>query len=284
MTYVPETAAQTDANSPIDQTLMDLRRTNSADHEARILALEDPSVRFFTHFNQRSGFVVPAVDQILGAGSARTIYRVAGGSFFIRNTASGTGSVEEFFGKEDGSAGNNQHLIRAEAQTNIRCYSMLGLRYSVMSTANALPLRFKARFRQNTANTYNISIGFAFWDETSPDSIADPGTGIAGGIYLSRNSGTGDWRFSAHDGTGFDHGTDFTKTAAGTWFDVEILFEAGPQARCFINGVLKETLGDVKLPKDMVLYGHWTADVPSGSTMDCDRWLVSAGGPLPDLA
>lgn len=284
MVFTPFVASETDQNSPLDQPFFDKMRTNFDDLNDRAEALEDPGVRFFSHFNQRSGFgAIGATvsDIIVGSGDTNAILRTGGGSIYIRNQASGSGSVQEFFGSEDSAAGNNQHLIRADASTNIRAMSMLGLRYSVMSTAGALPLKFKGRFRMNAGNTWNISIGFAFWDETG--NIQGPSAGIPGGVYLHRNTGTGLWRFSAHDGTAYDHGTDFTKVAQDTWFDVEILFEAGPQARCFLDGTLKQTLGDVRLPKNHVLYGHWTADVPAGTSMDCDRWLVSAAGPLPDL-
>ena len=45
MAFTALTAAQTDANSPIDQTLMDLIRTNFDDHETRIGAIERVSVQ-----------------------------------------------------------------------------------------------------------------------------------------------------------------------------------------------------------------------------------------------
>ena len=264
---IPSSA--TDQNSPGDQTLMDLFRLNLDDHEARIKVAEDPSARTFSHFNVRHGFTSNRILDQVTTVIADTIYDA---QFWLALSASGSPDARwvEAAGASDTTF---QHWIMLEFPSGGDEGALYTLRSFKFSDVTK-PLFFKGRFKLSN-NTMDVFIGMARAEYTN---LVVP----ARGIYLERN--TTNWRFVAKDSAGSTDGTPFAPVTAGTWFDVEIRFEDTPgnQARCYVDGVLKETFS-TNLPTGEVLVGTAKAGQVAGD-LKTDRLEFKAGAQLADAA
>jgi hypothetical protein len=291
MSFLALTSAQCDANSPGDETLFQLIRTNFDDHETRIKTLEDPSVRVFSHFNSRVGAAPNAnqnVDDVLldagigedyndrtaeagGRFTGRKHYWNYEGKFYL--SADSNGAISNFIGN---AIGSDQHFLRFSTVGKYALIAQPAFHFNNRTK----PLTFKLRIRSTNwePTVNNMNIGF----------VAFPAAGFAratDGVFMEIGAaGVTRWRFTSANNSTYTVGADFTHPANNTWTEIVVLFESSPgnQARCYLDGVLKETL-TTNLPTARNIYGGMILDVSAGS-WDVDRLEVSASGPLGDSA
>lgn len=285
MAFTALTAAQTDANSPGDQTLMDLIRTNFDDHESRIMTVENPAVRAFSHFANRHGYAsdIPLTRTTDGDSLNRDYDRD-----FLLGAAVNTGSgatVSVTFTEITGTT--DQHYLKATLSTGTGgspSSSTYLVAQPVLYFNNRVkPLTFEARIRG--ASLYSSSllyhVGFLRF-KFDGASIGTP----ADGIWLERSGTAGNMRFVTVNGGSPINGSDFTGPSVNTWFKVKIIFESDPsnRARCFVDGVLKETL-TTELPTAKQLHGaiEMQAGVGFGTNWDFDWVEAKSAGALSEV-
>jgi len=270
MAWTGITAAQTDANSPLDQTLMDLLRTNDKDHEDRIAAQQGPAARIFSHFAETAYSTVP---NFKGQGLAGNTWALGGGGGSI-----GSPTLAE------GAADDHSVILTYTSAPNPSYADWYAM--ALWHFTNRLkPLTFVTRFKFITAddNFDRFEIGYV-----NRNNVVYSATRSRNGIFLELGSVAGQWRFTSADANVPTVGTDFAQVADGTWFEVKIEFTdvGGNQAKCYIDGVLKETL-TTNLPTARVLMaGLWvkSGTLANGDKLKFDRMLASAGGALSDQA
>jgi hypothetical protein len=271
MSQITIPASATDQNSPGDQTLMDALRLNATDHESRIVVLEDPNSRTFSHFNSRHNYTNNRI--VNGAASdQQAIYE----ELFMLVVSAGSADDIRWVESAATSDTTFQHWIMAEAvqQAEAQLYTVRGFKFSDVTK----PIIYKARIKLSD-NTDDYWLGLA---RAEYASFAVP----ARGIYLERN--TTNWRFVSKDSGGSTNGTPFSPVTAGTWFEIEIKFEDSPgnQARCYVDGVLKETF-TTNLPTGEVLFGAVKYNQTTGGgggDLKLDRIEYKAGAQLGNAA
>lgn len=302
MAWTAITAAETDQNSPLDQALMDKLRLNDADHETRVGTLEDATnISAFSHFAQRHFFgdnTAASPDNVLvtsgGVDGAYEEKRFpepfylalfagrASGDFATASIVNRIGVVtDEHFLRIDlpsdsGSSSTDTH------------FGMIMARPAFVYDNRVKPITFTARLRLATAASRRFHCGLTTWVRL------ESGAGrpiLTDRIALERNGAN--WRFVTSSGGATTNGTDITPDSNNAWFEVKILFEAGPQARCYLKKstdgdfVLKETF-TTNLPTAAQLHGMAltaiVAQTDVASDLDLDYMKIYAAGALGNAA
>ena len=195
MAYTALTAAQTDADSPVDQTFTDLLRTNFDDHEARIAA-----ITLATQNQIVEHFFISALDTStwITAGSAPSFGVPIDGShqILVNASAAGFGILTSAVGKGRFRLNNNQALY-------IEC-------------------RAKTEELSNAANA--ILIGFQ--DATLADVVATVSdqTDMVGFV---KGTTAGQWKFRTAKAASASEDDDVASRAAWHIFRLELAKTGG---------------------------------------------------------
>jgi hypothetical protein len=266
MAHTPITAAQTDEDSPLDQTLTDLIRLALDDLETRLSATEDDDAHYQTHFNRT--------------------HKAFGSGILISNA--GTATIDSYDGvfqmRVDGATvtekvqvTSDAHWLEGKLNTgNGRWF--IELNRPIVYATRVKPITFRTRiWVEALADISTMFLGMYDGGMTN----ARP----ANGIYLQRDpASSANWEFTSSSASSVTAGTPFTAPAAGAWVDVKIVWDAGGAA-CYINNVLKETL-TATLPTTAQIFAASTMTT-SNSTADAtrmDHFALDLGGPLADAA
>lgn len=236
-------------------------RDNQDDHESRLLAVEDASIRVFSHFNRHKRADTTSTINISSPGDD---YDDA--YFYVRGA---TITAYSQIGVSDTAFDHYLHFDHSAAGSISTLSAVLAFNFA----SNTMPITFHTRIRRITV-TDELRVGLMRW--TDGNTFTEP----TDGIFLDLGGSSG-WRFRTRNASTYTNGTDFSVTD-NTWYDVKILLEDSPstQARCYFDGVLKETF-TTNLPTSDNLYG--VCNFKGSSDADVDRMLVSAAGVLDDV-
>lgn len=280
MTYVRVADPLLNSGKPGRSTDWKRIRDNQDDFDSRIMALEDPSIRVFSHFARRIGYTSALAnfdDLILDGTTHETFYE--GNNFYM--TDNGSAGAPLFTNMMGQSPTSDQHFVRM-SDCNLGGF-IIATSSFLFSRTGAPPIEYIARIRASSNNEF-FHFGFVNW--TTGATLTSPAASLPTVPYIimNRNNATDMWRFSCFNGTSTTHGSDFAKVVANTWFEVKITFTNNPsnQALCYLDSVLKSTLS-TNLPTASILYG-FVAQTCTGDTVDLDRMEVSASGVLSDAA
>jgi len=266
MGWTAITAAQTDANSPGDQTFTDLLRTNDKDHEDRIKALEDPSVRVYSHFAGNQGY---ASGVIVGGAQVEPYFE---DQFYIE---SGTGGLV-----------TNQVAVAADDhRILLNGPSMIIGRAAFHFTNRVKPITFKARMKFH-AFPGAFFVGLLSAGLVGNDFPAVGDTGRPARCVVLERFDASNVVFTSRVGASVNQGTQFGKPADGVWFEVKIIFTNTPgnQADCYIDGALKDNLTTAaSLPTADNLYPSVLLPSVTGSDISVDSLECLAGGAILNL-
>jgi hypothetical protein len=264
MTFIRVPDPNLDTDHPCRSVDIKQIRDNQDDHEARLINVEDVSIRAFTHFARKLGY---GSNNILNSNNPEIYYE---GNFYIAATGAGGRIARNQIGESDTV---DDHLIKFSggAATN---FAMAQCQVAVNFASRTKPLTFKTRIKRSN-NTLDLIIGFSLWrtNFTVPND----------GIYLTLGGAGTTYRFKSRNGGAETTGSDFTAIANNTWFEVTVLFENSPgnQARCYVDGLLKETF-TTNLPTSDNLYGICL--FKDNGDEYVDRMQVQAAGTLSDSA
>jgi hypothetical protein len=276
MAFTALTSGQCDANSPLDETLLQLVRTNFDDHESRIKSVEDPNVRVFEHFARTKFYSSNEI--LVATGATYVASRDYADNLIFR--AAGSGTFARWVNRYGVAVGNDAHFVRAQDVGTLQLICAPGYYF----TNRTKPIVFK--FRMMIEN-YNDWTGFFFGLMDVPPAEAST-TRPSNGLFMEMGATAGTFRFVARNGGGGSEtvGTEFTRPSSSAWFTFEITFTNDPsnQAVCKIDGVTKETL-TTNLPTAKTLFPvlHLVGSVAS-TKYDLDRIEAYASGALSDAA
>lgn len=272
MTYVAVADPLLDSGKPGRSTDIKQMRDNQADHETRILSLEDiNNVRISTHFVKNHNYASSLV--LTGAVGSR-ILNDYDRDWYLEVYAA-EAEIAEFIGLS--ATADNHHLqINTTANTATAAGMIVGS-LAFNFDLRVKPLTYIARCRQeNIAD--DLVVGFSQF----------PAIGTlrpTSGCWLELSGG--DWRFSCASASSYTNGSAITEVTAGTWFEVKIVFTDTPTDRflCYLDGTLKETFTTAgSLPTARNIYGMVKhKSTTSGRYFDIDRLDIYAGGPITDM-
>jgi hypothetical protein len=286
MSVTPLTAAQTDANSPLDQAMMDTIRLELADHEARVSTVEDPAIRIYSHFslfynNDISGGGGAAQGDIIRSGTSGKSYNP-----YFESKFSITGSNVTCTNEAGLTLGSDNHYLKFIGNSGPALFSLQAVA-SMFFNSRVTPITYRARFKMSAlggATRYLLGLG---------KSIPDPNAASLPSDYIGLiQSSSTQAVFATSKASTQTAGTPFTFPSNGTWFEVKVVFTSvgGNQALCYIGdsaGVftLKETLTGANLPTASNLFGTMFMQLgATGDTALIDRIEITAGGAMVDAA
>lgn len=270
MTFTRVPDPNLDPDKPVRSADLKQIRDNQDDHESRLVSVEDASIRVFSHFVSFRGV------ETGGGGYSSSIITTnndvvnfEGGKFYLASTAAlvqqiivSTTADDHYLRWTPGAAGVGQ------------CIANLSFNFA----SRTKPITFNWRFRTSD-NTNAFFLGLT----NLPASKAN--TTPTDGIYLLLGGAGSTFRFrSTSSVSGLSTTGSDIAFANNTWYEVKILFEDTPgnQARCYVDGLLKETF-TTNLPTTINMFGRYTFASGAGDTFDLDRALVSAAGTLSDV-
>lgn len=266
MTYVAVADPLLNSGKPGRATDVKQMRDNQADHETRILSLEDvQNVRVSSHFVKNHGYA----SNIAAAGS--TSVRGYDQDWYLETQANAT--VVEQIGV---SATADDHHLRLDASSAVTPNSMIVGSLSINFDQRVKPITFISRVR-HINNSDDLIVGFSQF----------PAIGTlrpTSGCWLERNGAN--WRFAYASNGAVLNGSDFSPVAISTWFEVKIIFTDTPSDRflAYLDSTLKETFTTAaSLPTARNIFGM-VKNAPAGSrALDIDRMDIYAGGPITDM-
>lgn len=268
-------STQTDSGSPLDQALMDAIRGNDDDHEARIVALEDPSIRFFSHFNLRHGITSDLIVDTTVTNRTREFEQALhaqwdSGVFTLLNMQ---GQVDE---------ATDQHFLRfvnsASSAGTGRLRCMMAWQYSNRTA----PATMELRMQMSSYSNQLIRIGLLDWG-VSNNIATNPNSGI----YVETTGSN--WIFKCRNNGGtISSSSAFAPPAAGTPFNLKILHEtSGGSEQCQVltdsgSGYVQKAVLTTNLPTARKIYPQIQVSSSTTDTLDLDWFLFSFGGVLAD--
>jgi len=267
MSHTPITAAQTDVESPGDQTLFDLLRLAEADLTVRVAAIENTDGYYFTEFNRTHKAFSSGL--LLSNAGADTL-NAYDGDFQIR--------VDGATVTEKVQVTDDKHWLEGKRNTNNGRW-FIELNRPVVYNTRVKPIRFETRV-QFELNSDITSFWMGLYDGGMTNSRP------ANGVFLEWNSGTTEMRFSCSAAGTPTLGTLFAPPTSATWFTVRIVWDASGAA-CYIGSadetsfVLKETL-TTNLPTTQQIFPASTITT-TNTTADAtkmDKFVFSLAGPL----
>jgi len=225
----PIAAGQTDADSPLDQALMDAIRLDLGDHETRIAAVEGAtSDLLFDHFTRDSRAIGGATHR---PSADRFSYReVGGGTVALLTTG---------------------HICRVHTGTVNGDVAVL--RANMRQTPAQLP-RCVIRMQVDTWNATNFDFFVGLADDTSTAGYGDTTIGAGGpdnGVYAELSGGQ--MQFVVEQGAARTAGTPFTLPSTGAWFEIDITYTDADSVVCKIDGTTKSTFDAGNVPTGFVV-------------------------------
>lgn len=228
-------------------------------------------IRLFSHFDRRHGYATVAgvADVVCGSSSAidtQTDYE--GGQWYLST------NQDNYFNEEIGNATvtNDFHYLQLQRNQASTGSGFIVGTMAIEFDNRTVPISYKGRFKMSD-NTNTIWIGFSNWPTL--------GTRPTDGIWLELN-GTS-WRFACANNSTYTNGTDFTRVTSSTWFEVEIVWDGTPQALCYVDSVLKETL-TTNLPAGRRVFGKVNSTQGNADTLWIDRLEIYTSAALSDVA
>ena len=265
MSHTPITAAQTDVDSPGDQTLFDLIRLADVDITTRVAALEDPATFYFNHFEKNHQFTSGVILDSAGAASLKNYDKDF--TFYVNN---GTWTEQIAVGSTD------LHWLNLARNGVGGPSGAIELNRVVYYDNRVKPITFECRIRM-------IADG-SFWFGLGPGGAilaARPSNGI---LLESDPGDTTNWRFVSINGGSATQGSNFAKVTDDTWFKLTIFWDAAG-ASCKINDIEKELLtATLPTAKQLLSSLSYTLSNASANVFRVDKWKLSLGGPLADAA
>jgi hypothetical protein len=271
MTFVPVADPLLDSGKPIRSTDIKQMRDNQADHESRVLSLEDvQNVRISSHFvknhNYASGVVITGVTSLKGYD--QDWYLETDGAEIVESVAI-SATADNHYLRLNTTGGNLRAMIVGDVSLNF--------------DQRVKPLTFISRQR-HLNNADSFIIGFAA-SATVPTGYPLLATLTpTSGCWLEKSGAN--WHFAYASAGAVLNGTDFAPVAASTWFEVKIIFTDTPSDRflAYLNGTLKETFTTAaSLPTGRNIFAT-VKHVSAGTReLDIDRIDCYAGGPITDM-
>jgi len=220
----PIAAGQTDADSPLDQALMDAIRLDLGDHETRIAAVEGAtSDLLFDHFTRDS--------------------RAIGGATQLPNS-------DRFSRRAVGSATvsllTTGHICRLLMSTLNG--DLAALRANMRQTPTELP-RCVIRMKVDTWNATNFDFFVGLADDTATAGYGDSSIGAGGpdnGVYAELSGGQ--MQFVVEKATARTAGTPFTLPTIGAWFEIDIAYTDTDSVVCKVDGTTKSSFDAGNVP------------------------------------
>lgn len=268
-------ASQTDTESPLDQTLMDAIRENDADHESRILTLEDPESWAFSHFVANYGWPSGVIDLTKENVYEGKFFMAVNGGDWVNQIGVSTSADDHYLMLRDNGVGTTS--------------GVLAVAHACFFNNRVKPITFRVRVKfSDFDDSTKIWIGLCAFMDAATDTATEPTDYIA----LCKGASAGKLRFSSRVGSGVTNdGGDFTPPADGTWWEVKIVFTNDPsnKATCYTddgagNYTTRETL-TASLPVAANIYGMAAVNqIGVNDTMKADRMDLRFGGAIADAA
>ena len=267
MAYVAVPNTSLEVGDPIRSSDITQMNDNITNHESRLVAVEDASIREFSHFTQRevqaSGGAAFS-DQILGAAGGSLTY----GAFTIVSS----GAI--VYQRVATTITNDYHYIQWTGGAVAQLMGKLSFNFA----SRTKPITYTWRFRSSDVTN-------AFFMGLTNYPVYGANTTPTDGIYLLLGGAANTFRFQSIStvSAGTTTGGDIAYLA-NTWYEVKIVFtdDPGNRALCYTDGVLRETI-TTDLATTYNLSGRFTMSLGAGDTCDIDRALTSAAGTLSDV-
>lgn len=258
-------------DAPIRATDHLQMNTNVKDHEARLLAIEDP-LNFSEHFvddhGYPSGLIISeaapettsptTIDPDAGFGADTGLVTYANERMIL---ACQNGSWTEAI---SGASTTDAHYIRATGSTGARVTS--AVHFANRTSPVTMTMRLKMSANPTTSDWFCGFYDGAIYTTSRPTN----------GIYVEW-SAANTWRFTSSRAGSNTAGTGFTAPTAGAWFELKIIISdsGGNHAECYIDSVLKEDIS-LTLPVDRQIFASlsWT----QAANKDIDRWTLASAG------
>jgi len=231
-----------------------------------MIAVEDASIRVFSHFVGRS---MAPINYKAGGNYTAVLTNnegslYDGGNFTLYSATDvlqNIGSTDLHYLKWNlGAGGVGQ------------CVANLGFNFA----SRTKPITYTWRFKRSD-HTKALFLGLTNWPTWSTNTTPTDG------IFLLLGAAADKYRFRSTSSVSAlsTTGADFAAIADNTWFEVKIVFGEVPgvQAECFVDGLSKETF-TTNLPTTINLYGR-ASWIGAGDEY-IDRALTSAAGTLSD--
>jgi hypothetical protein len=272
MAYTAVPDGNLDVDDPIRSADIKQLNNNVIDHEARMLALEDPN-RIDVHFERDHNYTSG-----VACAASSTENRYYGGLFTLNTSAGQT--IVEAVSQAAGSTADEHYLSFPEAAST-SLGGIISANQSIYFNNRTGPVTFIARIKVsvNPASTFGMCVGFT--DARTFDAALDTGFRSNNGVFLETVDAT-NWRFVMTRASALTAGSNFTPPTAGAWFEVKVVLmdDAGQHAECYVDDVPKSDLSGANLPVDKPIYAACAFATDNLRMGACyiDRFRLSVAG------